>query len=213
MQPKRVADILHEFGPTISVCRAMADFRECVLRPKSHLYGTPPEVHGASLHWTASMTDDPFELPYGDEFDPDSPGAAMARLRDRLRAIHPQAAAIITAHAALELEVDQWLRRFLARPEKLPRLSMEQQLGILRALLNDAWLDLVLDAIGAYGALRNAVAHHDSPNVITKAIERLGAKTYCIGMPIEPDTNLGFLAMNLAAALHVGAEGFLHTPS
>src|ERR1700751_5850709 len=71
-----------------------------------------------------TMTDDPFEMPHGDEFEPDTPAAAMARLRDRFRAIHPQAAAIITAHAALELEVDQVLRRFVARPNKLPRLSI-----------------------------------------------------------------------------------------
>jgi hypothetical protein len=101
------------------------------------------------------MTDDPFELPHGDEFEPDTPAAAMARLRDRLRAIHPQAAAIITAHAALEL-------RFVARPNKLPRLSIEHQLGVLRALLDNGWLDLVLDAISAYGALRNSIAHGDS---------------------------------------------------
>src|SRR5690348_2364400 len=108
-----------------------------------------------------TMANDPFELPHGDEFDPDSPAAAMARLRDRLRAIHPQAAVIITGHAALELEVDQVLRRFVTRPDKLPRLSMEHQLGLLRSILDDQWLDHVLDAIGAFGALRNSVAHGD----------------------------------------------------
>lgn len=82
------------------------------------------------------MRDDPLELPDGDEFDPDSPAAAMARLRDRLRAIHPQVSVIITGHVALELEVDQVLRRFLSRPDKLPRLSMEQRLGLLRAMLD-----------------------------------------------------------------------------
>ena len=152
------------------------------------------------------MTDDPFELAHGDEFDPDTPAAAMARLQDRLKAIHPQAAAIITAHAALELEVDQVLRRFLARPSKLPRLGMEHQLGILRSLLDDAWLDSVLDAISAYGAVRNAVAHGDSPSTIANVIRRLGDKTHNIGMPLAPDTNLGSLAMGLVAALHVGAE-------
>lgn len=154
------------------------------------------------------MTDDPFELPHGDDFEPDTPAAAMARLRDRLKAIHPQAAAIITAHAALELEVDQILRRFVARPDKLPRLSIEHQLGVLRALLNEAWLDLVLDAISAYGALRNSVAHADGPSDIAKIITRLGKKTQDIGMPLTPDTNLGTLAMGLAAALHVGVESY-----
>ena len=100
------------------------------------------------------VPDDSAELPNSGEFDPNTPAAAMARLRDRLRAIHPHAAAIITAHAALKLEVDQVLRRFLARPDKLRRLSMEHQLGILRALLDDEWLDLVLEAISAYGAIR-----------------------------------------------------------
>ncbi len=118
------------------------------------------------------MADDLFELPHGDDFEPDTPAAAMARLRDRLRAIHPQAAAIITAHASLELEVDQILRRFVARPDKLPRLSIEHQLGVLRALLDEAWLDLVLDAISAYGALRNSVAHGDNPSEIAKIITR-----------------------------------------
>lgn len=131
-----------------------------------------------------SMTDDPFELPHGDEFEPDTPAAAMVRLQDRLRAIHPQAAAIITAHAALELEVDRVLRRFLARPNKLPRLSIEHQLGVLRALLDDAWLDLVLDAISAYGALRNSIAHGNSPSDIAKMIGRLGNKTHNIGTPL-----------------------------
>lgn len=154
------------------------------------------------------MSDDPFELPYGEEFDPDSPAAAMARLRDRLRAIHPQASVIITGYAALELEVDQVLRRFLTRPDKLPRLSMDHQLGLLRSMLNDQWLDLVLDAIGAFGAVRNGVAHGDSTNLIDSAIQRLGTRTYEIGLPLEPDTNLGFLAMNLASALHVGTEFF-----
>jgi hypothetical protein len=153
-----------------------------------------------------SMADDPYELPHGDEFEPDTPAAAMAHLRDRFRDIHPQAAEIISAHAALELEVDQVLRRFLARPNKLPRLSIEHQLGILRALLDDSWLDLVLDAISAYGALRNSVAHGDSRSEIAKMIARLGNKTHNIGTPITPDTHLGSLAMGLAAALHVGAE-------
>jgi hypothetical protein len=154
------------------------------------------------------MTDDPFELPYGDEFDPDSPAAAMARLRDRLRAIHPQASVIITGHAALELEVDQVLRRFLSRPDRLPRLSMTHRLGLLGAMLDDQWLDLVIDAIGAFGAVRNSVAHGDPGDVIDQAINKLGTKTFEIGLPIEPDTNLGFLAMNLASSLHVGTEFF-----
>ena len=154
------------------------------------------------------MDDDPFELPHGDEFDPDSPAAAMARLRDRLRSIHPQAAVIITGYAALEIEVDQVLQRFVSRPSKLPRLSMEHQLGLLRAMLEDQWLDLVLDAIGAFGAVRNSVAHGDHAEVIDKAIFNLGKKTYEIGLPLEPSTNLGFLAMNLASALHVGTEFF-----
>jgi hypothetical protein len=130
----------------------------------------------------------------------------MLRLQDRLTTIHPQAAEIITAHAALELEVDQVLRRFVTRPDKLPRLSMGQQLGVLRALLDDAWLDLVLDAIKAYGELRNSVGHGGSPSGIAKMIDRLGKKTHNIGTPLTPDTNLGSLAMGLAAALHVGAE-------
>ena len=152
------------------------------------------------------MTDDPSELPTGDEFEPNTPAAAMRRLQDRFRAIHPQAAEIITAHAALELEVDRVLRRFLTRPNKLPQLSLERQLDVLRALLDDAWLDLVLDAISAYGALRNAIAHGDSPSDLAKKIGRLGNKMQHIGPPLTPDTNLGFLAMGLAGALHVGAE-------
>lgn len=152
------------------------------------------------------MTDDPFELPYGDEFDPDSPGAAMARLRERLLAIHPQAAVIITGHAALELEVDQVLRRFLSRPDRLPRLSMDHRLGLLRAMLDDPWLDLVLNAIRAFGAVRNSVAHGDQEDVIDTAIKKLGIATQQIGVPVESDTNLGVLAMSLAAALHMGTE-------
>lgn len=154
------------------------------------------------------VEDDPFELPHGDEFDPDSPAAAMARLRDRLRSIHPQASVIITGYAALEIEVDQILRRFLSRPVKLPRLTMDHQLGLLRSMLDDEWLDYVLDAIGAFGALRNSVAHGDRSDVIDKAILNLGRKTYHIGLPLEPNTNLGFMAMNLASALHVGTEFF-----
>ena len=154
------------------------------------------------------MTDDPFELPYGDEFDPDSPAAAMARLRDRLRSIHPQASVIVTGYAALELEVDQVLRGFVSRPNKLPRLSMEHQLSLLRAMLEDPWLDSALDAIGAFGAVRNSVAHGDPAEVIDKKIANLGKKTYEIGLPLDADTNLGFLAMNLASALHVGTDFF-----
>jgi hypothetical protein len=154
------------------------------------------------------MKDDPFGLPYGDEFDPDSPAAAMARLRDRLRSIHPQASVIITGYAALELEVDQVLRRFVSRPDKLPRLSMDHQLGLLRAMLDDDWLDLALDAISAFGAVRNSVAHGDQAEVIDRKILNLATKTYEIGLPLEADTNLGFLAMNLASALHVGTEFF-----
>ena len=51
-------------------------------------------------------------------------------------AIHPQVSVIITEHVALELEVDQVLRRFLSRHDKLPRLSMEHRLSLLRAMLN-----------------------------------------------------------------------------
>jgi hypothetical protein len=37
-------------------------------------------------------------------------------------------------------------------------------------------------------------------------ISRLGNKMQHIGPPLTPETNLGSLAMGLAAALHVGAE-------
>lgn len=150
--------------------------------------------------------DDPFELPYGDEFDPDSPAAAMARLRDRLRSIHPQASVIITGYAALELEVDQVLRNLLPRPSKLPRLSMDHQLGLLRSIVQDEWLDYALDAISAFGALRNSVAHGDQSDTIDKAILNLGRKTRHIGIPLEADTNLGVMAMHLASSIHVGTE-------
>ena len=152
------------------------------------------------------MTDDPFELPFGDEFDPDSPAAAMARLRDRLDSIHPQAAVSITGYAARELEVDQILRRFVVRPGKLPRLSMDHQLGLLRAMLDDPWLDLALDAIGAFGAVRNSVAHGDPAAVIDKSIRNLGKKSKEIGLPLESYPNLGVLAMHLASSVHVGTE-------
>lgn len=153
------------------------------------------------------MADNPFYLTHSDESDPNTPTAAMGRLRDRLMAVHPQAAAIITAHAALELEVDQVLKRFLVRPNKLPRLGVNHQLGVLRALLDDGWLDLVLDAISTYGAVRNSIAHGDPSDVIATAIGQLGDKTRNIGMPIGPGTNLGSLAMGLAGALRVGVEG------
>ncbi|MFA7585401.1 MAG: hypothetical protein WCY11_04275 [Novosphingobium sp.] len=153
------------------------------------------------------MDDDPFEL-HGDEFHPESPMAASARLRDRLRLIHPQASLIVTGYAALELEVDQVLRRFLSRPSKLPRLTMDHRLGLLRAFIVDEWLDLVLDAIGAFGALRNCVAHGDHADVIDQAISKLGAKTYSIGLPLDANTNLGVVAMNLASSLHAGTEFF-----
>lgn len=61
-------------------------------------------------------------------------------------------------------------------------------------------------SIRAFGADRNSVAHRDLDDVIDKAIRNLGTKTYQIGLPVEPDTNLGVLAMNLATALHVGTE-------
>ena len=150
--------------------------------------------------------DDPFELPFGEEFDPDSPAAAMARLRDRLRAIHPQASVIIAGYAALEFEVDQVLQRFVTRPEKLPRLSMEHRLGLLQAMLEDDWLDLVIDAVSAFEALRNSIAHGDYAHQIQMAVKKLGAKTRDIALPIDTDTNLGSLAMHLASAIHVGTE-------
>jgi len=152
------------------------------------------------------MTDDPFELPFGNEFDPDSPAAAMARLRDRFHLIHPQASLIITGYAALELEVDQIFRRLVARPEKLPRLSMDHQLGLLRAMLDDPWLDSALNAIGAFGAVRNSVAHGDPTEVIDRGILNLGKKSRAIGLPPESYPNLGLLAMHLASSLHVGTE-------
>jgi hypothetical protein len=64
------------------------------------------------------------------------------------------------------------LRRFLARPDKLPRLSIEHQLDILRGLLNEAWLDQILDAIAAFGAVPNSVAHGDSLSAFAKVIVR-----------------------------------------
>lgn len=157
---------------------------------------------------TVPMSDDPIELPYGDEFDPDSPYTASARLRDRLRSIHPQASVIITGYAALELAVDQVLRRFLSRPSKLPRMNMDHRIGLLRAFIEDEWLDLALDAISAFGALRNCVAHGDHSDGIDRAISKLGAKTYRIDLPLGTDTNLGVVAMSLASSLHVGTEFF-----
>lgn len=154
------------------------------------------------------MPHDPFELPFGDEFDADSPAAAMARLRDRFHSIHPQASVIVTGYAALELEVDQILRRFVTRPEKLPRLSMDHQLGLLRALLSDPWLDSTLDATSAFGAVRNSVAHGDPSDIIDRGIANLGKKSREIGLPLESYPNLGVLAMHLASALHVGTEIF-----
>ncbi len=85
---------------------------------------------------------------------------------------------------------------------------MDHQLGLLRAMLSDPWLDLTLDAIGAFGAVRNRVAHGDPTDLIDRKIVNLGKKTYEIGLPVEADTNLGFLAMNLASALHVGTDFF-----
>ncbi|WP_206185357.1 hypothetical protein [Sphingosinicella sp. CPCC 101087] len=70
---------------------------------------------------------------------------------------------IITGYAALELEVDQILRRFVSRPSKLPRLGMDHQLSLLGAMLDDPWLGLVLDAIGVFGGVRNSFAHGDPP--------------------------------------------------
>lgn len=155
------------------------------------------------------LDEDPYQLPAGEDgFDPNSPVAAMVRLRDQLRSIHPQAAVIITAHAALEQEVDQLLRSLVPHPSKLPRLSIDHQLGVIRSILNDEWLGFVLDAVAAYGGLRNSIAHKDKPVAIVKAITRLGERTEKIGCPLEPGTNFGALAMGIAAALHVGAEGY-----
>ena len=162
-------------------------------------------------HITGDQTagpDDSFELPFGEEFDPDSPAAAMARLQDRLRAIHPQASVIIAGYAALELEVDQVLKRFFTRPENMPRLSMEHRLCLLRSMLEDDWLDLVIDAVSAFGALRNSVAHGDNADVIKRTLDKLGNKTEKIGIPINKNTNLGSLAMHLASSIHVGTEFF-----
>lgn len=152
------------------------------------------------------MANDPLKLPHGDQISADTPAAAMARIQEGLRAIHPHAAFIITAHAALELEVSQILKRSFARPEKLPRLSMKHRLEILRSLFNDGWFDDVLDAISAYGAVRNAIAHGDSPETVAKAINKLAQKASKIGTTVTPDTHLGTVGMNLAGALHVGVE-------
>lgn len=155
------------------------------------------------------LDEDPYQLPAGEgDFHPEAPVAAMVRLRDQLRSVHPQAAVIITAYAALEHEVDQLLRSLVPHPSKLPRLSLDHQLGVIRSMLNDEWLGFVLDAVSAYGGLRNSIAHKDKPVDISKAISRLGERTEKIGCPIEPSTNFGALAMGMAAALHVGAEGY-----
>jgi hypothetical protein len=50
------------------------------------------------------------------------------------------------------------------------------------------------------------MAHGNSADLIEKGIHKLGTRTCEIGVPLEPDTNLGVLAMNLAAALHVATE-------
>ena len=83
---------------------------------------------------------------------------------------------------------------------------MDHQLGLLRAMLDDPWLDLALDAIGAFGAVRNSVAHGDPAAVIDKSIRNLGKKSKEIGLPLESYPNLGVLAMHLASSVHVGTE-------
>jgi len=75
-------------------------------------------------------------------------------------------------------------------------------------MLNDEWLEFTLDAISAYGALRNSVAHGDSSEIIETKIRALGARTRKIGLPLEDCGNLGVIAMHMASALHVGTEFF-----
>jgi hypothetical protein len=67
------------------------------------------------------MTDDPSELPHGDEFEPDTPAAAMRRLQDRFRAIHPQAAEIISTLSLVKLRLLAGVVK-LSHPRDHPRI-------------------------------------------------------------------------------------------
>lgn len=136
----------------------------------------------------------------------EEPRASAERLIEKLAVVHPQAAAIVTGHAALELEVYRALSSVVARSDKLPRLSGQHALGMLRALWEDGWLDSVLDAISAFGAVRNSVAHGDSPTVVEAHIQRLRERLAVIGVPLSEGANYGMVAVALASALHIGME-------
>ena len=153
-----------------------------------------------------SMTEEPPDLAGEAEPDRGSPVEAMLRLQARLAHIHPQAPMIIASHAALEVEVNEVLRKSVVRPDRLPRMGLAHQLGILKALHDDEWLNLVADAIGAYGAVRNAIAHHDDEESIKKKIHSLFSRCEKVGMPMSDQTNLGTLAVGLAGALNVSVE-------
>lgn len=152
------------------------------------------------------MTSEPVDLAAESEPERELPIEAMLRLQARLAHVHPQASMIIASHAALEVEVNEALRKSVVRPDRLPRMSLEHQLSILKALHDEEWLDLVADTISAYGAVRNAIAHHDSEESIKKKISNLLSKHERLGMSLPDQTNLGTLAIGLAGALHVGLE-------
>ncbi len=149
---------------------------------------------------------EPDDIEFHDAVEPGSPHEAMLKIQDRLKSIHPQAGYIVSAHAALELEVDRVLRSYLRRPDKLPRLRLDHQIGVIKSLSANVWLDFVLDAVAAYGDLRNAIAHGDDANSISKKVAYLGKKSAIVGMPVTDKTNLGTLAMGLAAALCVAQQ-------
>ena len=73
-------------------------------------------------------------------------------------------------------------------------------------MLDDPWLDLAFDAIGAFGTVRNSVAHGDPVDVIDRAILNLGKKSREVGLPLKSYPNLDVAAMHLASAVHVGTE-------
>jgi hypothetical protein len=130
--------------------------------------------------------------------------AAMERLQQILREMHPQAAEIVTGQVAIEREIRRILQGRFANPARLPNLKTAHVLALLEASTVDGWALLVLDAASAFTKLRNAVAHADNTPNLSRMITKLLDAMEQIGPKPNPDTvRFGSVALAIIAALHL----------
>jgi len=110
---------------------------------------------------------------------------------------------VLTYHAALELEMDEFLARSLPHAEKLAdgRLGYTHKIAVVRASWRgtDDSGDKLAHALVRFNHLRNAIAHNDTPKQIKAHLEKLHDATIALDGDENGDATPYALAIRICS--------------